>query len=145
MANVLYRKPKEGMLTGVCAGLAEYFGMSANVMRLIFIIATLASNGFAALLYFILAIILPVDESKRTSKSKSTASANVQRVGEDIKANYSSGKVGNFFGIGLLLLGAWLLLRQVLPEWTILQWKYMWPLLLIVFGAIILIRRKGDE
>lgn len=34
----IYRLKEEGMFLGVCAGLADYFGIDANLVRLIFIL-----------------------------------------------------------------------------------------------------------
>lgn len=142
MANELRRKPKQGVLTGVCAGLAEYLDINVGLVRFLFVIAALASNGFAIIIYFALAILLPVADTK-SETVKHSAKENLQQVSSDLKENYTSGRAGNFLGIGLLVLGTWLLLAQILPEWTILQWRYLWPILLIVFGAIILLRKGG--
>jgi len=55
----LYRIPSEGMIGGVCAGLAEYFDMDPTVMRLIFVLLTLA--GFSGvLIYIIMLLVVPV-------------------------------------------------------------------------------------
>ena len=35
LINRLYRNPRRGMIFGVCAGIAEYFGFDVNVTRII--------------------------------------------------------------------------------------------------------------
>ena len=49
----------EKMLTGVCAGLAAYFGMDVSIVRIIFVALTFATSGFVILVYIALALILP--------------------------------------------------------------------------------------
>jgi phage shock protein C len=58
MKKRLYRYPQRGMLMGVCQGIGEYFNVSADLVRLVFILF-LASNIF---IYFILALIMPKGE-----------------------------------------------------------------------------------
>lgn len=54
----LYRIPSEGMIGGVCAGLAQYLNTDPTVVRLIFVLLTLA--GFSGLLiYIIMWLIVP--------------------------------------------------------------------------------------
>ena len=50
---------EHGKLAGVCAGLANYFGMDANIVRLIFVLGTLIGFGSFILIY--LAIWLLAD------------------------------------------------------------------------------------
>ena len=48
------------MIAGVCAGLAEYFGCDATVVRVIYALLALCSAGFPGLLlYIILALVMP--------------------------------------------------------------------------------------
>ena len=55
----LYRDPESGILAGVCAGIAEYFGTERIVVRLAFVLALFLFIVPAALLYILLAIALP--------------------------------------------------------------------------------------
>jgi len=55
----LYRKPKEQMIAGVCAGLAEYLNLDLVIVRLIFVLLLLM-GGHGLLIYVILWIIMPV-------------------------------------------------------------------------------------
>jgi phage shock protein PspC (stress-responsive transcriptional regulator) len=47
------------MLTGVCAGLAAYFGIDVTIVRIIFIALAFASAGLVILFYLLLALIVP--------------------------------------------------------------------------------------
>ena len=45
-------RPREGrMVAGVCAGIGQFFGIDANIVRIIFAVLTVFSAGAAALVY----------------------------------------------------------------------------------------------
>lgn len=56
----LYRNKMNGKVSGVCAGLAEYFEIDVTLIRLIWAIIILSSFGLGIFLYFIFAIIMPL-------------------------------------------------------------------------------------
>ena len=58
MDKKLYRDPRNGMLTGVCAGIAEYFGWDPTWVRLGWVLFTLL-GGSGLLAYIIAAVIMP--------------------------------------------------------------------------------------
>ena len=47
------------MLAGVCAGLAEHFGLSTSAMRIVFVILLFVTFSAAGIAYLILWILLP--------------------------------------------------------------------------------------
>ncbi|MPY80523.1 MAG: PspC domain-containing protein [Actinophytocola sp.] len=58
MSNTLVR-PREGtMIAGVCAGIANRYGWSANTVRLVFVVSCLLP-GPQFLLYIALWILMP--------------------------------------------------------------------------------------
>ena len=50
-------KSNNRMICGVCAGVAEYFGIDPTIVRLIW--AALALSGTGILLYIVSAIVMP--------------------------------------------------------------------------------------
>jgi phage shock protein PspC (stress-responsive transcriptional regulator) len=46
-------------IAGVCGGLAEYFGMDASIVRIIYLLATIFTAFAGVLIYIILMIIMP--------------------------------------------------------------------------------------
>ncbi|EUJ28320.1 DNA-binding transcriptional activator PspC [Listeria grayi] len=56
----LYRSTYDKKLAGVCGGLADYFGIDATLVRLLWIVASLIF-GSGILLYILAAIIIPSD------------------------------------------------------------------------------------
>jgi phage shock protein PspC (stress-responsive transcriptional regulator) len=61
----LVRPRDNRWIAGVCSGLARRFGMSPNVMRLIFVVSCLLP-GPQFVIYLILWVLMP-DESKARS------------------------------------------------------------------------------
>jgi phage shock protein C len=58
MEKKLYRSLKNRMLAGVCAGIADYFGLDPTVIRLAWVVfSCLAGSGVLA--YIICAIVIP--------------------------------------------------------------------------------------
>ncbi len=56
----LYRLPKEAKLAGVCAGLAEHFGIDPTVMRILIVALALFTGFFpTAIAYAAVAWITP--------------------------------------------------------------------------------------
>ncbi len=57
----LYRSKTDKMISGVCGGLAQYFGVDATVVRLVFALLVFFGVGSGVLLYIILAIVVPLE------------------------------------------------------------------------------------
>lgn len=55
----LYRDRDNAILAGVCAGLANYFGLNRKGLRLVVAVSTLFFFPFMVPAYIVLAIILP--------------------------------------------------------------------------------------
>ena len=47
------------MLAGVCAGIGQFFGIDANLVRLAFAVLTVISAGVAALAYLLAWVVVP--------------------------------------------------------------------------------------
>ena len=60
----LFRDMKRGKIAGVCAGLAQYFGMDISLMRIIWILVFIFSVGFVSVVaYVILWVVVPEAET----------------------------------------------------------------------------------
>ena len=56
----LFRDPARGWIAGVAAGLAERFGLTAAIVRVLFVVLAIVSTPVVALiLYAVLAFVLP--------------------------------------------------------------------------------------
>ena len=55
-AKRLYRSRKNRVLSGVCGGIGDYFGIDPVIVRLVFIF-----TGVGLLAYIVMAIIIPIE------------------------------------------------------------------------------------
>jgi phage shock protein C len=60
LINRLYRSPRRGMIFGVCAGLAEYFGFDVTLTRVIVAVAAFFAFPVICIIYVCLGLLLPV-------------------------------------------------------------------------------------
>ena len=60
----LYRSTTDRQIAGVCGGLAEYFGIDPTIVRILFVLATLA-GGPGLIAYIVLALVIPDQSSIR--------------------------------------------------------------------------------
>jgi phage shock protein C len=51
----LHRNPEAGWIMGVCAGLADYFGVNRGLVRILAIVALVLFNWLTLVAYFVLA------------------------------------------------------------------------------------------
>jgi phage shock protein PspC (stress-responsive transcriptional regulator) len=54
-----YRSREHRRLAGVCAGLADEFGISVTLIRLAFLLGTLVGGGMGLILYVVLWVAMP--------------------------------------------------------------------------------------
>lgn len=54
----LTRSPHR-MIAGVCAGIAEYFGWDATLLRIVYVLATFFTAFAGVIIYIILWIVMP--------------------------------------------------------------------------------------
>jgi phage shock protein PspC (stress-responsive transcriptional regulator) len=55
----LTRSTSNRMIAGVCAGLGEYFHIDPTIVRLLFVLAFFTGFGGIAIVYLIMAIVVP--------------------------------------------------------------------------------------
>jgi len=55
----LYRSNRDKMLCGVCGGIGEYLNVDPTLIRLLW--ALLGCTGMGIVVYFLAAIIVPID------------------------------------------------------------------------------------
>ena len=158
MEKRLYRSRSDRMIWGVCGGLAQYFDIDPTIVRIVFVLLAFA-NGLGILAYIILAIVVPLEGSK-AGAPKETIRKNVEEIkktaselGSEIRSTFAgedtSEEMGktrqrrNMLGIILIVLGVLILMGSLNLFWWF-RWGYLWPLILVAAGVIIIFstRRK---
>jgi phage shock protein C len=164
MERRLYRSQHNRVLLGVCGGLGEYFNVDPVIVRVIWIVVTLATAVFPGILaYFIVALVIPLEGS-----TASTPRDNMRETVTDIKdtanslrdevktsfapkdsTTYSTGQpqpltprqqqnTGNhaaLYVLGIIIIA----LGVLILLWNIFHTWLFWSGLLIAAGIIILL------
>jgi phage shock protein PspC (stress-responsive transcriptional regulator) len=126
------------MVGGVCGGLAEYFNIDPNLMRLLFIVLTFI-GGSGVLIYIASLIIIPNNPDQEIPQTR-------ESIIKDKPL---------FWGSLLIVIGLFLLFRQLglfysFHFWHI-PWQTVWAVLLIIIGAVLLFNKtkagsgEGEE
>lgn len=55
----LYRSRNDKMLTGLCGGIAQYFGVDSTLIRIGFVVFEFLTVGFLIIGYLLVSIIVP--------------------------------------------------------------------------------------
>lgn len=59
------RRPRNGrMVAGVCAGLAEFFGLDVSLVRIVYTLATIFTAFSGVIIYFLMVLIVPEEENR---------------------------------------------------------------------------------
>ncbi|MBN1440317.1 MAG: PspC domain-containing protein [Anaerolineales bacterium] len=154
MSGRLVRSRTDRFLGGVCGGLGKYLGIDPTIVRLIFLLLLL-TQGFGFLLYLILWILVPVEGGAEAVSGSvgDRLAEGMKGVGEDIRhvAQTPHPQAGFWIGVGLIVLGVVLVAERVADmlglEWLTawMNWSALWPILLIVVGAALIIRGARKE
>lgn len=118
----LTRSSKNSIIAGVCGGIAEYFHVDANIVRLIFILLIFA-DGSGAIVYLLLWILMPRGSVARRRKK------------------HEKIHLRQIFGGSTLVIGI-LWLTSVLHPMAILDWKILWSIVLLALGGAVLLRTR---
>ncbi len=142
-SRTLNRLPRQGKIFGVCAGLADYFELDVTLLRVIFVILTFVTGGAFFLLYLVMAIVMPVSNESGSFKSAKAKTGNtIHDLGAELRGNDGVRNLRNYLGLGLLVMGVWLLLGQFFPTWLAFRWDFVWPVILIFAGVVMITRRR---
>ena len=145
MKAKLYRSTTDRMIAGVCGGLGAYLDIDPVIVRLFFVLLTLAGGG--VLIYLLLWILIPYPEQGEVG-SATTIRAGAQEMaerartlGNDVRTSVQDGNPQAAFIVGatLVVLGSMFLIQNLQIVW--LRWLHMgmlWPLLLVIAGVALL-------
>jgi len=150
----LYRSRTDKMLGGVCGGLGQYLGIDSTLVRLFFVLLALA-NGVGVLIYLVMWLIVPREGQAEEATTEETIRAGADEIAERAQAmgdevreavRGSHPQAGLIIGAALIVLGAYFLLQNLNFPWLWwLRFGFLWPVLLIVAGLALLLRRAKGE
>lgn len=122
----LFRSRTDRFISGVCGGIADYFQIDGNIVRIIFIILGF-TGGIGIILYIAGLIILPENPNEEESKTNKVSNSLI-------------------FGFILIAIGGFLLLRELgmfhYFRFFDFSLSTIWGLILIGIGIILLFQVK---
>jgi phage shock protein C len=128
----LYRSRKESMISGVCGGLGLYFGVDPTIVRIFFVLLAFY-HMLGVWVYLVMVIILPTPPKEYEE--------NIEYTGE-IDRTQTTKVIGG----GLIVVGLLALISSFDLRWfSWLRFENFWPLLLVLFGIIMLVRALNQE
>ena len=138
----LYKSRDDRLLFGVAGGHAEYFNIDPVLVRLGWVLLTVATGGIGLLVYVVLAIVTP-DGRRQVSKSAPVddeAGDLSESVDETAPDRRSSGRhvARNMLGIALIVVGGLVLFNE-LGVFGSIRWDIVWPAAIVILGVTILI------
>lgn len=111
-------KRGNGIIAGVCGGIAKHFDIDVTLVRLVFIILAISGGG-GIVIYLLAVLLIPRDEKEN----------------KIIKQHdYSSKGLGLIF----LLIGGIALWNRFMP--VMIEWDLVWPIILVIMGLFIVFR-----
>ncbi len=126
----LYRSKRDRFIAGVCGGIADYFHIDSNLVRILFVIS-IFFGGLGIVLYLAAMLIVPENPSEEAQPHQQVRNNTL------------------FWGILLIVIGAILLLKQlhILDYFYIrnLPWSTIWAFFLIAVGIILLISHRRPQ
>ncbi len=152
MNKRLYRSRKDTFLSGVCGGIAEYFNFDVSLVRIGWVIATLATGGLGLIAYIIAAVVVPLEptggvEEMSTDQQNNYESSSGTEQKSSSTNNWSdmngwrkdSGASRKYVGLFLVMLGVFFMVRRYIPS---IDFGLLWAICLVLVG-IGLIAKRG--
>jgi phage shock protein C len=142
----LYRSEKNRILGGVAGGLGEYFDIDPTIVRIIFVMLTIF-GGYGVLFYLILWVVMPAESNVTPYNSQEIIQQNLNEVknsaqkwSQEARDFQRSPQSHIWLGVVILLFGVMFLFHNLglFMFWNISR---LWPVLLVVFGLSLLVRK----
>jgi phage shock protein C len=135
----LYRSSTDRVLAGVCGGLGEYFNVDSTLIRIVFVLITLA-DGLGIILYLALALIVPKNGGSDVKANARELAGQSKKLTSDLRhAAYGR----DLLGIFIVAVGLAILLKTVLP-FQLLWFRsgIIWASLVIILGLYLVFKKR---
>jgi phage shock protein PspC (stress-responsive transcriptional regulator) len=161
MGERLYRSRVDRMIGGVAAGVARALSVDTTIVRVAWVILAFVTEGAAVLVYFVLLFVMPeAPEGAETAPGEAAAPASplggvtpggtpagattprsawsddYARPGGATRASGDNRTAALVFGVILIGIGAWFLVRDYLPQIDI---GATWPYIAVGLGVVLVV------
>lgn len=135
----LCRSQTDKMIFGVCGGIGEYYNVESTWVRLVLVFLVFITSGFALLLYFIMALLMPAnrDQGLTPKENLEDLSVEMKNLGQTAKQAMKSGRSGrrrSVLGVAIIIIGLIAFFNELFPNFWI-GWKVLWPIIIILIGV----------
>jgi phage shock protein C len=146
MNRRLYRSRTDSVLGGVCGGIADYLDVDPSIVRIIWAVLGIVTGGVFVVLYVVMWIVVP--------EAPAFPAAAAEGEGEGAAAGPSvmttpvaprrrgSGSGSLIFGLLLVGLGAYFLVREYLPQIDV---DTLWPIGLVLLGLLLVVASLRNQ
>lgn len=147
MSTRLERSRTNRVVGGVCGGVGEYLQIDALFVRVAFVILTFPL-GIGLLIYIFLLFFMPNPGEPapfvRPSVDATTAADDPAAIPSAVRVTPAPADVErrrDALGILLVAVGAMFLLGEA-GFFRFLDWRYIWPIVVIALGVFMLVARS---
>jgi phage shock protein C len=129
----LYRSRHDRMIAGICGGLGDYFNLDPMIFRAIFLLL-LFGGGAGLMIYLVMWVIVPEEGgvgATAVPPDERETDRHHRRHGHDRR---------NLAGIIIIIFGLLLLANQFFA-WQWLQGRFLFPVLIVLVGIVVVTHR----
>jgi phage shock protein C len=141
MNRRLFRSRTDTILGGVAGGVAEYLDIDPSLVRIIWAILAIITGGIFVVLYVVMWIVVPEGDAPAGTAAAGGGGEPAIGPGAGSPApvvrhhRRGSGNGTLIFGVILIGIGAWFLVRQYLD----INVDRLWPVGLVLLGVLLLL------
>ena len=133
----LYRSDKDKWIFGVLGGLGEYLNIDATILRIAYIVFTIASAGAGIIGYILALFVIPKKPLGDQAPVPSTTAPGTLSASSTIPSAEATAKPSNAaIVVGIILIGLGVLF--LFNNFIDIHWHLLWPAILIVIGLLLL-------
>lgn len=143
MKEKLYRSQKDNVITGVCGGLGDYFGIDPILIRLGFVLLTVW-GGSGVVVYIVMALLIPKEKGREMAINKENK---VEELVEEVGGKMRGLENGGGKMLVGILLTAWGVIELAkkagwlnVDVWEIV-WRW-WPAGIVLAGLSIIFGKR---
>lgn len=135
----LYRSRKNSMLAGVCGGIGEYLEIDPTIVRILFVIG-MFTVGFGVLAYIVAIFLMPMEPLTPLNGEDGAHDYTVNE-GDNRRYNapVSADNTRLIIGLFLIAIGGLTIVQRIF-KWF--DYSLLWPIVIIVIGALMLFKSK---
>lgn len=130
-------RSRNAMIGGVAAGVATWINTDPALVRIAWALLVPLTGGAALLAYIVAWVVVPEEPKHSEAAGDAIDPVDPAVPGAERSEPFrvDEGRAALLIGGGLVLIGLYFLVREYLPR---IDWGFVWPLILVGVGVLIL-------